>query len=176
MHHILTYLFSRQVCGCDGKNYNNECQAHSLGMSISSYGPCPTMSPTMSPTRIPTSKPVTKIPTSKPTKKIPTSKPTSKQPTKQALVAAVAPMIGATTKTPTSKRPTSKRPTTKVPTKQVAQMSTTKPTECVLVCPSAPGTPIPDGVCAEISQPVCDCNGNQWGNACQATNAGITSF
>jgi hypothetical protein len=100
----------------------------------------------------------------------------SRQPTKQALVAAVAPMIGATTKTPTSKRPTSKRPTTKVPTKQVAQMSTTKPTECVLVCPSAPGTPIPDGMCAEIWQPVCDCNGNQWSNACMATNAGITSF
>jgi hypothetical protein len=86
MHHILTYLFSRQVCGCDGKNYNNECQAHSLGMSISSYGPCPTMSPTMSPTRIPTSKPVTKIPTSKPTKKIPTSKPTSKQAANKASV------------------------------------------------------------------------------------------
>ena len=24
--------------------------------------------------------------------------------------------------------------------------------------------------------PVCDCNGNLWSNACVATNAGITSF
>jgi hypothetical protein len=33
-----------QVCGCDGKTYNSQCDARRLGANVKSNGACPTQS------------------------------------------------------------------------------------------------------------------------------------
>ena len=40
---------SSPVCGCDGNDYANECEAHSIGVNVAYAGECITEEPTPSP-------------------------------------------------------------------------------------------------------------------------------
>ena len=144
------------VCGCDGKNYSNSCDANRSGVSVKSKGKCGGTQPTVCKYNGKTYKPGESYPSKDGCNKCTCQKDGSSLCTQKACVKTCGGMLGK-----------------KCANDEFCDLSNPGKLQCGEadrggVCKKKPTT------CTKDLNWVCGCNGKSYSNSCEANRAGVS--